>query len=239
MRRALYIAVLLVVATATARLYATRNHAAIINSRHDFRAASSATLHSTSGTDACVFCHTPHNAGGATGNATYLWNHRLSTTQFQAYNSTTLQSTVTTITPQDSSKLCLSCHDGTIALGDTLNDGLMEFVQGSSYALPLSSPSNLSDTQGFANDHPFAFTPQLSSELRTPPPGDAVHLSGGKVQCTSCHRPHVENLDPTEGKFLVKRNDQSALCQSIDQPAGWLTSWHRLPPDPTEVPKYS
>jgi len=239
MRRWLYVATLLALASAGVRLYGARNHAAIINTRHDFRAASSASVRAVSGADACVFCHTPHDAGGPTGDGTYLWNHRLSTTQFQAYSSTTLQSTVSPITPQDSSKLCLSCHDGTIALGDTLNDGLLGFVQGGSYSLPLSSSSDLADTQGFANDHPFAFSPQLSSEIRTPPPGDAVRLSAGKVQCISCHDPHQENLDATVGKFLVKSNSGSAICQTCHQQTGWTTSAHAQPPDPSEDPKYT
>ena len=91
----------------------------IVNSKHDFRATSNAQIRSASAQDACMFCHTPHNANPGP----YLWNQKLSTTNFPTYNSTTMHANVTPIQSQDVSKLCLSCHDGTIALGDTVNDG--------------------------------------------------------------------------------------------------------------------
>jgi predicted CXXCH cytochrome family protein len=216
--------------------YGIGNVGAVLNSKHDFRATSKATIRSVSGRDPCVFCHTPHNSNPGT----YLWNQKLSTAQFPAYSSTTLQSSVTPIQPQDVSKLCLSCHDGTIALGDTLNNGLFQFVQGSAYALPATSASNLGAKGGFTDDHPFAFVPAHTSAIKIPPRTSPVRLDGsGKVQCTSCHDPHQENLDPTMGKFLVTQNAESALCLTCHVQAGWEYSEHRMPSNPTEDAKYT
>jgi predicted CXXCH cytochrome family protein len=212
------------------------NVSAVLNSKHDFRAESKAAIRSVSGRDACVFCHTPHNSNPGT----YLWNQKLSTAQFPAYSSTTLQSNVTPIQPQDVSKLCLSCHDGTIALGDTVNDGLFQFMQGTAYALPATSASNLAAHNGFTDDHPFGFVPAHTSQIKIPMGANPVRLDGaGKVQCTSCHDPHQENLDPTVGKFLVTQNAESALCLTCHVQAGWEYSAHRMPPDPKEDVKYT
>ena len=209
---------------------------ALLNSKHDFRATSHAVIRSVSGKDACVFCHTPHNSNPGT----YMWNQKLPTAQFPAYTSTTLVSSVAPIQPQDVSKLCLSCHDGTIALGDTVNDGLFQFVQGSAYTLPASSASNLGAHNGFTDDHPFGFVPAHTSEIKPLTGAGPVLLDGaGKVQCTSCHDPHQENLDPTTGKFLVTRNAESALCLTCHVQAGWENSLHRMPPDPNEDVKYT
>ena len=209
---------------------------AVLNSKHDFRASSQATIRSVSGRDACIFCHTPHNSNPAT----YLWNQKMSTAQFPAYTSTTLVSNVAPIQPQDVSKLCLSCHDGTIALGDTLNDGLFKFVQGSAYTLPASSASNLGANNGFTDDHPFAFVPAHTSAIKPLTGSGPVLLDGaGKVQCTTCHDPHQENLDPTVGKFLVTQNSESALCLTCHIQAGWENSIHRKPLDPNEDAKYT
>src|SRR5215470_8374531 len=142
----------------------TNAKSAVLNSKHDFRASSSAEIRSNTGKDACVFCHTPHNATVES----YLWNHKLSSREFPTYSSSTLQSTVTSVQPHDISKLCLSCHDGTIALGDTVNDGSIAFVQGTAYSLPSSSASNLGGNQSFSNDHPFGFVPRLDPEILNP-----------------------------------------------------------------------
>jgi predicted CXXCH cytochrome family protein len=229
-------AIAMVAVLACVPAFAQGNKSSIINSKHDFRAASTAEIRSTTSQDACVFCHTPHNSSPGT----YLWNHTLSSRDFPAYSSSTLKSTVTAIQPQDVSKLCLSCHDGTIALGDTVNDGSIPFVQGASYMLPASSSSNVAGDQTFANDHPFGFSPSISSEITTPPGGDAVKLDrSGKIQCTSCHDPHKEDMDPVTRKFLVKPNQGSALCVTCHQKLGWNNSVHNLPPDLTEDSRYT
>jgi len=237
-RAKLSIALLLLACASIAELMNAQANgkSSIINSKHDFRATSSAQIRSATGQDACVFCHTPHNAGSAS----YLWNHKTSTSDFPVYSSSTLQSTVTPIQPQDVSKLCLSCHDGTIALGDTVNDGSIAFVQGGGYTLPANSASNLAGDQTFANDHPFGFVPRIGAETVNPPALDPVKLDrSGKLQCNSCHDPHKEDADPITRKFLVKPNQASAVCITCHQKLGWEMSVHNRPPDPSEDSRYT
>ena len=240
MRRVLLLALLLMAAALAGKLGAQRNagsKSAILHSKHDFRARSAAAIHSANGKDACVFCHTPHNAAANSG---YLWNQRLSQRDLPAYSSSTMQASVTAIRPQEVSKLCLSCHDGTIALGDTVNDGLIPFVQGAGYTLPASSRSNLGGNQSFTGHHPFGFAPQPGPEMQAPPPYDAVRLdSSGKIQCTTCHDPHNERIDPTAGMFLVKSNESSRLCITCHQKSGWMDSAHRQPADLDADLKYT
>lgn len=73
-------------------------------------------------TQLCVFCHTPH---GAATSATPLWNRKLAgdgyTQSYVLYDSNTLdakQVQGSLEQPGGSSKLCLSCHDGTVAVGN-------------------------------------------------------------------------------------------------------------------------
>ena len=61
-------------------------------------------------TEICIFCHTPHTAKKAG-----LWNRHDSTAAYTPYRSTTIKANIGQ--PTGASKLCLSCHDGTVALG--------------------------------------------------------------------------------------------------------------------------
>lgn len=68
--------------------------------------------------EVCVYCHTPHGASGAT--AAPLWNRTKPAGTFTVYSApTTLSSTVTQ--PGVSSLVCLSCHDGTLAVDSVIN----------------------------------------------------------------------------------------------------------------------
>ena len=83
---------------------------------------------SWSGAQICQPCHTPHAAtvvdpttGALLGGP--LWNHTLSTATYTLYQTngtatpgTTLAPTPVTGAVDQTSKLCLSCHDGTVAL---------------------------------------------------------------------------------------------------------------------------
>ncbi|HXJ18531.1 MAG TPA: cytochrome c3 family protein, partial [Candidatus Polarisedimenticolia bacterium] len=189
------------------------NISQIKDSKHDFSVTSAATIKASADDQRCVFCHTPHNASPVAP----LWNQTLSQGfTYQIYQSSTMKAAEGQPQAGDSSKLCLSCHDGTVALGDTVNDGLIPFQNvPTDQKLPPSATANIAGSSlSFANSHPFSFAPDLSdAQIRLPPDGDAVKLdSQGRVQCTSCHDPHNELLDPIEKRFLVKNNSSSAIC---------------------------
>ncbi len=175
----------------------------IAGSAHDF---SSDTWNNTG--ELCVVCHTPHNA--TTGLTAPLWNHEVTTTTFTLYTSVSLDAT--TGQPDGSSKLCLSCHDGTVPVDN---------FGGRTGGGEVISGSDLIGTD-LSNDHPISFT--YDATLATTDGGlydpttansglggtiNADLLLANKLQCSSCHDVHngsgLSNL-------LVKSNAGSALC---------------------------
>lgn len=200
----------------------------VTGSKHDLTAGGSGSVKSAVG-DACLFCHAPHNVAP---NITPLWDHTLSTQTYSTYSSTTYNSGVQT-PGAGSSKLCLSCHDGTVAVGQTTAKGI----------LATSGTMSPSDVFG-ANltlGHPVSMTPvddgQLVTSLFSAPPSTkdpAVKLVSGKVECVTCHDPHIQNIDAAAGMFLVRSNSRGAMCLACHEPgrlqpnqlAGWTTSAH-------------
>ena len=173
----------------------------ISGTAHDF----SNKTWNTSG-EICVVCHTPHNA---IATVEPLWNHELSVANYTLYSSSTLDATVGQ--PDGSSKLCLSCHDGTVAV-----DNFGGTTGGSSFIVGDAELGT-----DLSNDHPVSFTyddalattdgglnPPTSTNSGLGGTIDADMLASNKVQCSSCHNPH----DNTNGYFLVKSNAASALC---------------------------
>ena len=76
----------------------------------------------TAGTDQiCVFCHTPH--GSDTSAAVPLWNKKLplatSYTSYATLNTSSLEGEILAV--GSVSLACLSCHDGTQAMDNTMN----------------------------------------------------------------------------------------------------------------------
>ncbi len=75
-------------------------------------------------TQICVFCHNPHGATMDANNRPVgpIWNRKLSNATYETYTSKSLDSEVILGArleqPGGSSKLCLSCHDGTLAIGN-------------------------------------------------------------------------------------------------------------------------
>jgi hypothetical protein len=85
---------------------------------HNLSASGPGSVKSASESQVCVFCHTPH---AATPGPTPLWNRALSGSTYTVYTSSSLDANAiqgALDQPGGSSKLCLSCHDGTLAIGN-------------------------------------------------------------------------------------------------------------------------
>ena len=96
----------------------------------------------------CIFCHTSH----AGNTQAPLWNREDSRVVYNLYDSSTLYSKPDQ--PDGASKLCLSCHDGTIALGKMVshnkefamfdtNMGRMEPTWAATFLTIIRSPLTL------------------------------------------------------------------------------------------------
>ena len=67
----------------------------------------------------CHYCHAPHS-GGAKGP---LWSQTYSKATYTTYGSSTTRQTSRQPALGSPSSLCLSCHDGTVAPGQTVPYG--------------------------------------------------------------------------------------------------------------------
>jgi len=194
------------------------------SSKHNLSASGPGSITATRQSRICIFCHTPHGAAPAVP----LWNHASSpVANYSTYASTTLTVTTPLGQPTGASKLCLSCHDGTVAIGQTVNDGLIAMINaGSAGRMPQGDSVIGTD---LADDHPISFPPNPANpEVVNPNPGDAVRLDDhGEIQCTSCHDPHTEDRDPVSKRFLVKSNRGAALCLACHKIPGWMNSSHQ------------
>ena len=176
----------------------------IVGSAHDFSGENWNTT-----TEICIVCHTPHNADILVSEAP-LWNHETTLATFTPYSSPTLDATVGQ--PSASSKLCLSCHDGTVALdnfGGTT--GGTNYISGGAligtdllddHPISFIYDAALAATDGGLFD-PITSNSGLGSTI------DDDLLFGGQMQCASCHDVHNGS---GEASLLRLNNDGSALC---------------------------
>ena len=197
----------------------------ISGSGHDLSVKGPGPIKATTQNDVCVFCHVSHGARPSVP----LWNHTLSTSDYPLYTSSTYVQT----NPQTSqrSKLCLSCHDGTIAVGQTVAKGLIT-TTGSMNAADILGTS-------LTTNHPFGFTMparddgEIQLSLAAPSPStkdSAVKPYNNTVECVTCHEPHDPNRDSAV-QFMVRSNTNSAICVACHDPsrgglAGWRSGAH-------------
>jgi predicted CXXCH cytochrome family protein len=171
----------------------------------------------------CLPCHTPHNA---IAGQRRLWNHELTTATYTLRTvSTGSTSHYAGFIPPASnsaedaldsaSRMCLSCHDGTVAL---------DSYGGRPGTVMIGGDANLGTN--LTNDHPVGALAQY------PPPNPAAGywtsnykptVTGGLrlgnwtqpggtvktvVTCTTCHNPHGKGYP----NLLQVSNAGSALC---------------------------
>jgi len=194
----------------------------IMYSKHDLSAYGPGPVRALDQDQICIFCHVPHNANPAAP----LWNRHNPTTHYRIYRSPTLEARVDQ--PGPASRLCLSCHDGTIALGQTFNRPLTEPILMTHPYMP-TGPANL--TTDLSDDHPvgFRYDRALASrdrQLRAVEMIDSRLRLGesGELECTACHDPHNNEL----GNFLRITDREGALCTACHALEGWSFSAHAL-----------
>lgn len=267
----LLVAFALAGALVQAAIVATNKKSDIRNTKHNLsvNAPTSNTVKAKNANDTqvCVFCHTPHSAPNSTVVAP-LWNRKLSavstsgsTETYTPYNSSTIDAYDTGSAPGGSSKLCLSCHDGTMAI-DTVGvlNGATEVTipmngLGTNSTMPVGAGKDTGFTRNLgtdlSNDHPISFTyndavATRDGELRKPsdvssivgmrtsrnyggerptlpleaPPGTApaTDRQNGQMQCTTCHDPHLRDLN--EGSNKSAKFLRLNRFQTTNQPSG-------------------
>lgn len=198
----------LLIATSVAGAAWLTASADIVGTAHDF------TNTSWGGGEICKPCHTPHFAD----EIGYLWAHELSTATYTLYDGTT--SSAGGVDELDKySRMCLSCHDGTVALNN--------FHNGGGPPLFIDSGENLGTD--LSDDHPIGSTAHYpvdgSSQFNEATLFPAGFYGFGTgffptvplfpfegeevVSCSTCHTPHgkagIDNL-------LRMDNAGSALC---------------------------
>ncbi len=182
----------------------------IEGSAHDFSGTSWA------GGEICKPCHAPHFAL----DVGLLWSHTLSEQSYTLYGGST--SSPGGVDELDVySRMCLSCHDGTIALND--------FHNGGGTPVFISDGNRIGADGNLSDDHPIGVTAEYpidgNTGYRAPqfyetgyygfggtdyPEVPLFEFDGEQVvSCASCHTPHAR---AGVAKLLRKSNDGSDLC---------------------------
>lgn len=200
--------------------------AGIVDSKHNLSSVAGAatrtinSIYSTNNDEICVFCHTPH--GAIKSDNIPLWNQKLSThTPYGVYTSPNMRQGTTSdvaevaISATNSgavSNLCLSCHDGTVAIG-SMNNPSSRMTSATAWngfggAASGVMPGAANLGTDLTDDHPVNFTYVTTNATLTPRASlTAVKLFDNKVQCASCHDPHS-----SEPLFLRVTMAKSQLC---------------------------
>ena len=170
----------------------------------------------------CVFCHTPHGATNSPGAP--LWNRQLSNQTYVTYTSSSLDAE--TIAgqlqqPGGSSRLCLSCHDGSLAIGTVNVSGGQQNVTfnmtgvGAAGEMPEGDGLLTGYTRNLGtdltNDHPISLTFDTNlaiadGELRDPATTPEIDL----------RRPGVRPMLPLEATGPA--NEEQMQCASCHDP---------------------
>ncbi len=195
-------------------LIAGNSFSGIVGSAHDFTASGKWTQYNPfHEAEICIFCHTPHHAASDAP----LWNHQLTSTVFMLYSSASLNATISQ--PTGVSKLCLSCHDGTLAVNayrgsNPLDDGRTAmFIPGVSGDL--------------MNDHPVSFTYDsalAAADGALHDPATVASGNGGtilsdllvdnRLECSSCHDVH----NKYSGNAWLLTRPRELLCLTCHDP---------------------
>jgi predicted CXXCH cytochrome family protein len=214
----------------------------IVDTKHNLSVTGPGDIKALTETRVCIFCHTPHNATPRTP----LWNKEVGSQTYTLYTSTTINAAPEQ--PKGPSRLCLSCHDGTIAIGTVLQPAGGISV---THEITPGGPSNIGGANDLSGDHPFSFSYDtaaasnseiVSVPYATPPhaaqctsPSVMLYSVAGvrDVECPTCHDAHIDcfrspdKLGTLTGKFLRVNLEYSDLCLQCHDLTGWIGSSHQ------------
>lgn len=180
----------------------------VVDSPHNLSASGPGPVRALSEDQVCIFCHAPHNASPVQP----LWNRAMPSESYSIYTSRALNARPGQ--PTGTSKMCLSCHDGTIALGAVFSRDMPILMSGGVTTMPHGNGHIGTDLR---DDHPISFVYDRRLTVDDPklvdPAGLPAQLrfdSNRELQCTTCHDAHDNSL----GSFLVMDNLRSQLCVS-------------------------
>jgi hypothetical protein len=178
----------------------------IAGSKHDF-SVGSGRIEIAGEFEICIFCHTPHHAELEPAP---LWDHETTVAAFDTYTSITLNADDVD-QPSGISKLCLSCHDGSVAIDSY--GGNVGHLKINSVITKIGTDLSNNHPISFIYDEPLA---TADGSLEDPETNLAVSdlLFENKVECPSCHDVHNNAPVPFNFDLLRLSNDGSALCLS-------------------------
>jgi predicted CXXCH cytochrome family protein len=174
----------------------------IVGSGHDFSSMA------WSDGEICKPCHTPHFAMEG---ILRLWNHELTVANYTLH-----QGAGTAVDDFDiRSRLCLSCHDGTVALDSFGGQTGSSFINpGANLGTDLTNDHPVgSDAQYPPDPVPswwsHAFRPEEDLNVRLYDWVDTGGVTRTVVSCVTCHDEH--NAGNIDGMLKIS-NNASALC---------------------------
>lgn len=205
----------------------SRGDESVVNSKHDLSARGPGPIRAVQESEVCIFCHTPHNAAPQTP----LWNREDPRRHYRIYQSSTTDARIDQ--PSGPSKMCLSCHDGSIALGNVLSRPQSQPIVMTARTIP---PGTADLTTDLSDDHPIGFRydralSNVDHQLR-PPEVVTPDLPLGvhdELHCSTCHDPHNNQL----GDFLRVTDQMSVICLSCHDMDGWSQAAHATSGKPT------
>lgn len=192
----------------------------VTGSKHDFTTATGPNATFQGAASECVTCHIPHGAL----ETKLIWNHTLSgdTLTFGASATTSSGTDLPTdvAASAGTSGYCLSCHDGTVAVGDMVNgtdwgsatlDGTIYDLVGAAGDMDGNHPVEIPYPDQAGATYNSIVTAADSAQYQASPTGVKLFgtAAGAKgIGCASCHNPHND----TNTFFL--RVAEASLCQS-------------------------
>lgn len=177
----------------------------------------------------CRVCHTPHDHANSFASQGPLWNRSSSSVNYTPYDSASLDATDVG-QPNGNSKLCLSCHDGSLAL-DTFDKYSAPGTAGldltgagysNGFQVPNFGKDNTAagDNTDLTGTHPISFVyntalATLDGSLHDPETATFIQGAannevkkflgaGGTLECSTCHDVHDSPGNVIVGTHLLR-----------------------------------